>query len=86
MAHASASGAMKDTYPQLRLDRIVVLPRDEEEEAGIRVTQGHPQQITLIDPRPPIMVEDNSRRLFVIVHPRGKGFRFANFYRWGGGQ
>ena len=82
---ASISGTRR-THLQLRPDRIMVLSRDKKEKAGVRVAQGHSQQISFTDPGPPVVVEDYSRRPFVIMHPRGKGLRFADLDRRGGGQ
>lgn len=80
-------------YLQLRLDQIAVLLGDKKQETGFRAAQGHSQQISLINPGPPIMIEDHSRRLFGIVYPGGKGLGFPNFdrrwdgqERWGGGR
>ena len=65
----------------------MVFLRNKKEEAGIRVPQGDPQQISFADPGPPVVIEDHGRRLFlIVVYPRGKGLRFPNFDRGWGGQ
>ena len=80
------------TYLQLGLDQVLVLSRHKKQEAGIRVAEGHSQQISFVNAGPPVMIEDDGRRLFGIVYPRGKRIGFPDSdggrrgqERWGRG-